>query len=343
MTTHIKLSRTQFGEQPFCLLENSDLSVTLFKYRSGIEAITLRNRRGFITVLPYMGQMIWDAEFDGHNLTMHNPFSMPRPGASIIDTYGCFAFHSGLLSNGCPAPSDDHPMHGEMPCAPMDSAWLILDQSSITLAGEYEYVKGFGHHYLATPSVRLAADDTLMTISMQVTNLASMPMPLQYMCHTNYCYVPGARFSQNLPDQAFALRRSVPAHVKPTPQWLAFTASLAADAGGLTTLDRPGMYDPEIVFFADRLSAYVDLCECRMHSPDGGPVFVTRFSTDEFDYATRWILYNGDQKVAAFILPATCRPEGQQAARQAGSLLQLDAGASRRFSVTTGLSSESAD
>jgi len=28
------------------------------------------------------------------------------------------------LRNGCPSPEDDHPLHGEMPCAPMDRAGL---------------------------------------------------------------------------------------------------------------------------------------------------------------------------------------------------------------------------
>lgn len=46
-----------------------------------------------------------------------------------------------------------------------------------------------------------------------------------------------------------------------------------------------------------------------MIAPDG-TTFVTRFSSAELNYVTRWILYNGDQQVAAFALPATCRPEG---------------------------------
>jgi len=34
---------------------------------------------------------------------------------TIAETYGCFAFHSGLLRNGVPGPEDDHPAHGEFP------------------------------------------------------------------------------------------------------------------------------------------------------------------------------------------------------------------------------------
>jgi len=50
---------------------------------------------------------------------------MPVPARQIVETYGCFAFHSGLLAAGCPSPEDDHPLHGEFPCAPMRSASLL--------------------------------------------------------------------------------------------------------------------------------------------------------------------------------------------------------------------------
>lgn len=65
--------------------------------------------------------------------------------------------------------------------------------------------------------------------------------------------------------------------------------------------------------------------------------FVTRFRTDQFPVATRWILHNADQRVAAYVLPGTSRPEGRLAAEAAGTLIHLDADASRTFSVTTGL------
>ncbi|MEC5318560.1 aldose 1-epimerase family protein [Brenneria populi subsp. brevivirga] len=336
MSTQIHLSRSMFTELPRILLENERFSATAFRYASGIEAIKLQNARGYAIVLPFYGQMIWDAEFDGHSLTMSNPFTEPKPGSTIIDTYGCFAFHSGLLSNGCPAEDDCHPLHGEMACAPMDDARLVLGDNTLALTGSYEYVKGFGHHYRAAPAVTIAADSALLGIDMTVTNLASAPMPLQYMCHMNYAYVAGATFSQNIPERAFALRSSIPGHVHPTPQWLSYTERLARAPESFNALDEPEFYDPEIVFFADNLSQYARQAEFSMHAPQGHR-FVTRFSTAQLNYATRWILYNGDQKVAAFALPATCRPEGHQAARRAGTLIEMAAGETRYFHVETGL------
>ena len=68
-----------------------------------------------------------------------------------------------------------------------------------------------------------------------------------------------------------------------------------------------------------------------------GTTFVTRFASSELNYVTRWILYNGDQQVAAFALPATCRPEGFLAAQRNGSLLDVPPQQTRSFTVTTGI------
>jgi hypothetical protein len=301
-----------------------------------VEGLRIENSRGHLVILPWLGQMIWDAQFDGQDLTMRNMFRQPKAAKEVVETYGCFAFHSGLLANGCPSPDDNHPLHGEMPCAPMDDAWMELEGDSLTVTGRYEYVMGFGHHYQAQPAVTLRKASALFDITMSVTNLASVPMPLQYMCHMNYAYVAGATFSQNVPDEAIRLRESVPAHVKPTGQWLAFNQRLLQGEASLKGLDEPHNYDPEIVFFADKLDRYTDRPEFRMTAPDG-VTFVTRFASAELNYATRWILYNGDQQVAAFVLPATCRPEGFLAAQNSGSLIQLAPAQTRSFTVTTGI------
>ena len=336
MATRLTLWRELFTQQPRTLLENSDFTVTAFRYPSDVEAVRLENARGHLVVLPWLGQMIWDATFDGHDLTMRNMFSQPKPANVIVETYGCFAFHSGLLANGCPSAEDTHALHGEMACATMDEAWLELDGDALRLGGRYEYVMGFGDHYLAQPSVTLHKASALFDIAMDVTNLASVPMPLQYMCHMNYAYVPQATFSQNIPDEALMLRESIPAHVKPTEQWLAFNRRVQQGEATVTALTEPEFYDPEIVFFADRLDRHTDKPEFCMHAPDG-TTFVTRFSSEQFNYVTRWILYNGDQQVAAFALPATCRPEGFLAAKRSGSLLSLAPQQTRHFSVTTGI------
>ena len=211
MSFSINVSKALFTSAPCEILRSDVWSVVTKKYPSGIESLTIHNARGYVEVLPFMGQIIWDACFDGTSLRMTNMFPEPKPATLIEDTYGCFAFHSGLLAAGCPGPEDDHPLHGEFACAPMDSARLIVADDSISVESRREYVKGFGHHYLAEPSVTLRSDSTMFDIGLRLTNLsAHAPMPLQYMCHMNYAFVAGAIMSQNLPQGPSACVRRSP-------------------------------------------------------------------------------------------------------------------------------------
>lgn len=98
----IPLSESLFGKEPQVVLQSDEFTVTAFAYPQNIAALKIANSRGFVEVLPLMGQIIWDAVFDGKSLRMDNMFQKPQRGSEIVDTYGCFAFHSGLLTGGCP-------------------------------------------------------------------------------------------------------------------------------------------------------------------------------------------------------------------------------------------------
>ena len=331
-----------FGERERQILQTGEWIVTAWRYLTGIVALRITNTRGYVEVLPFMGQILWDAVFDGQSLRMDSMFEVPVQARQIVETYGCFAFHSGLLAAGCPSPEDDHPLHGEFPCAPMRSAKLVTKHGpsgvpAVTLVSEYEYCMGFGHHYLARPTVTLRTGSATFDISLEVTNLSKyQSMPLQYMCHMNYAFIPEARMSQSLPDGAFQLHRSVPSHVTPTRQWSRINEEILAGDIDADSLVGAEAFDPEIVYFADDLPKYGETVEFRMQA-HANHNFVTRFRTDQFPVATRWILHNADQRVAAYVLPGTSRPEGRLAAEAAGTLIHLAAGAARTFSVTTGL------
>lgn len=331
----IPLYKEQFKSSKTTILHSEQFEVASFTYNSGVQALEIKNNKGKLVVLPFMGQMIWDAEFLGVDMCMKNMFSEPKFANSIVETYGCFSFHSGLLRNGCPGPEDDHPLHGEMACAKMDSAWLDVSEDGITLWGSYEYVMGFGDHYLAKPSLSLQANESTFEITMNVTNLGAQPMPLQYMCHMNAAYFDNATFAQNIPNEVIKLRESIPNHVKPTPQWLDYNETLKASPA-IDVLEHPEMYDPEIVYFMDKLSEHTQQAKFEMAVSEHHKL-VTEFNTAQFNYATRWILYNADQSVGAYVLPATCRPEGFSAAKNSGTLLYLAPKESREFMVKTGV------
>ncbi|MGV9183296.1 aldose 1-epimerase family protein [Arcanobacterium canis] len=333
----IHLDKAQFHTHETLCVETGEIRISTKKYRKGIESLTIANSRGHVEVLPFMGQIIWDAEFDGRSLRMKNMFTEPGPAHEIVETYGCFAFHSGLLAAGVPSPEDTHMLHGEFATAPMDHAWLEVDGDQVRVVSEYEYTMGFGHHYRARPSLTIEAGSPQFHIGMEVTNLSEYaPMPLQYMCHMNYAFVPDGVMSESLPDGAFQLRRTIPAHVTPTERWTKINEAILAGEIDSHDLSAATEFDPEIVYLADDLAQYGPVATFELTNPDG-VTFMTRFSTNEFSTATRWVLYNPDQQVAAFVLPGTSRPEGFLAAQKAGTLIMLEAGATRRFDVTTGI------
>lgn len=339
MSTKIYLDKERFTEQHKVLLENDNFTVTLFKYPSDVAAVKLQNSHGYLIVLPFEGLMIWDAIFDGTNLKMKTPFTQPKKGVQISDSYGAFQFHSGLLANGNPGPEDSHYPHGEFPVCDMDASQLVISDEMITIKSQKEYIKGFGDHYFAEPTVTLFKNQTWFDINMTVTNMSEVDdMPLQYLVHLNYKFCQDAILTQNIPNNFFNLRLSVPDHIKPTRQWSEFTKKLVTNKQLVNDLSDPKHFNPEIVYFGDKLNTAVENAEFSMKMDAGHQVKVL-FNTKEFPNVTRWILNNPDNQLAAFALPATCRTEGRLAAQKAGTLIWLKPQETRKFHVRTGLMS----
>src|ERR1700727_2674425 len=108
-TVEMSLRRSSFGEKEREAARCGGLTASQFRYDTGIEAIRLSNARGSVVVLPYMGQIVWSAKFDGVELAMQSMFREPRPAKVIVETYGCLAYHGGLLRSGVPTPQYTHP------------------------------------------------------------------------------------------------------------------------------------------------------------------------------------------------------------------------------------------
>lgn len=342
VSTQINLRKDYFGDAEQVIAAHGNMSASLFRYESGIEAVRLKNGRGHLVILPYMGQMIWDAVFDGVDLTMQNMFRMPRPAEVIVGTYGCFAFHSGLLTNGCPGPIDTHPLHGEMPCAPMDRAAIEFGSDDegayMAITGTREYVMGFGAHYVARPRVVLRPDATLFDIQMNVENLSGAAMDLMYMCHVNFAFCEGGRIIQPAkftPDETI-VRTEVPAHVPRNPDYDAFLQTLAENPAAMETMSEPHRYDPEQVFYIRNGRAAANGDTSYMMRRTEGDAFHITYNTNDFPKTVRWVMANQDQKVCAFALPSTCEPEGFTAEQGKGNVISLPGGESRHYSVRLG-------
>jgi hypothetical protein len=333
----VSLQRKSFGEKEREALRFAGLTASQFRYDTGIEAIRLSNARGSVIVLPYLGQIVWSAVFGGVELAMQSMFREPRPAKIIVETYGCLAYHAGLLRMGVPSPADAHILHGEMPCAEMDAAGLACGSDErgpwIAVTGSKEYAMGFGAHYLATPRVKLHAGETGCEIAMEVENLSAAPMDLMYMCHVNFAFARDGRIVQPVPFTPVHVvtRTVIPGHVAPNPDYLSLLKTLAADPSRMQRLAEPERYDPEQVFYIKGLRNGRDGRVHFMMVRPEGDAFAIRWDLYAMPHAIRWVLANSDQRVAAFAMPATCEPEGYLAEKRKGNVRSLAGGSTASF------------
>ena len=219
MPVRIDLHAAQFGEKERPVCQAGELSVSALRFESGVAALRIRNGRGEIVMLPFQGQQVWRAAFDGRDLTMRSMFEEPRDTSVYLETYGAFLIHCGLAGLGAPGPADTHPLHGELPNAPFQTAWLEIDESAgtVTSAGSYNHTVAFSTNYLATVATTLAAGSAILDVSIGVENLKRTPMELMYLAHANFRPVDNGalHYTAEYDANSVRVRRSIPSHVTP--------------------------------------------------------------------------------------------------------------------------------
>lgn len=330
MTTRIDLYDANFErlERPLCRF--GEIAVSTFRYDSSIAALRISNARGQIIVLPFKGQQIWRASFDQRDLTMRSMFDEPVDTRDYLATYGAFFNHCGLTGLGAPGPDDNHPLHGELPNAPMKTAWLEIDEASgaVTLWGTYQHTIAFATNYLATIKTTLTAGSALLDLSVSVENLKQTPMDLMYLGHGNFRPVDNAQLHYTAAYDASSVRvrRSIPSHVTPAPGYADFLAELADTPTAHHSLT-PGLaFDPEVVFEID-MKADADGVAHALHAhPDGCADYVS-FRPDQAPLCMRWICRTPDQDGLGLAFPATSGVEGHGAEKAKGRVVTLAGGA----------------
>ncbi|MDA3822549.1 MAG: DUF4432 family protein [Bacteroidales bacterium] len=342
------LEKTLFKDIERNLLNFDDMSVTTFRYSTGVSALRIQNKYGYIILLPYQGQQIWDVVFEGRSLKMKNFFQEPAYTNKLLGSYGAFLFHCGALRMGTPGSDDDHPLHGELPGAFYDDASLIFgidDKGSfIGMTGTYNYTKAFGDKYQAIPMVKMYKDSTILDVSITINNLASYPMDLMYMCHVNFLPAANGEIIQaaewNTVDML--TRSSIPSHVKPTAKYLAFLNDLKNNPGATRILHPEDEYNPEIVFYIRNLKGDKNGISHIIQKHSNGSSDYISYNIKSLDHTVRWILKHDDQKVLGMALPSTCDPEGYTAEKKKGNVRSIQAGEKVTFSITTGYLSRNA-
>ncbi len=327
----INLQKNFFSESEKIVVEFEGMTASTFLFDSGVHGLRLKNQVGEIVVLPFQGQQVWDAQFYGRRLTMQSMFSQPHPTQNYLHTYGGFVIHCGATAMGVPEAADSHPLHGELPNAPYQSAQMLLGQDErgpyLAVTGNYQYTVAFSHNYIATPEVRLYANTNRLSVSMTVKNLKNSPMELMYLAHVNFRPVNNGRLMYSAPcDPAHVrVRSSIPSHISPPPGYSEFLHELEANPEKHNLLTPDLAFDPEVVFFVDYQSDAAGWAHSMQLHPDGAADFISHRPT-QLDHGIRWISRTADQDCLGIALPATAEPEGYTAEKAKGNLKIIPGG-----------------
>lgn len=329
--TTINLQTHFFGEAEKTFAEYEGMTASTFRYSTGVHGLCLVNQAGQITALPFQGQQIWHAEFHGRTLTMKSMFDEPQLTTEFLHTYGAFLLHCGATAMGGPSDKDAHPLHGELPNAPYQTAQLLIGQDErgpyIGVTGSYQYTVAFGYNYVARPVVKLHADSSRMSLSMTIKNLKNSEMEFMYLAHVNFRPVDGGKLLYSAPctPEHVRVRSNIPSHIHPPEGYREFLAELGSHPEKHNIL-KPGLkFDPEVVFFIDYLADEAGWAHSMQVHPDGSADFISHRPA-ELDHGVRWICRTADQDAVGIVLPATAEPDGYLAEKAKGNIRVLPPG-----------------
>jgi len=346
----VTLKKNYFVEKEKLFLEVEDIKVFLYKFETGIDALRIENSLGYIIVLPFKGQLIWEAKFNGRILNMHRIDKYePKPSDFYLGAaFGTYFFHCGALRMGCPVPGvDDHPLHGELPYADYDEAELQVGTDEkgtyVGIGGLFRYNRGFGSCYHAYPLTKVYSKSSQMDISIQIENRSNYPMELMYMAHLNSRPVDNARIVQcnpwtpeEMPSRDLT-RVYVPG-VTTSPEFLAQADRIKKDPR-LTEVFRPEevhLYKPEAGFYLEGPRVDADGWTRIMQVLPDGTADILRYKPSELDRALRWICRTADQQGFALAFPSTADVEGYTEEKRLGHVKELAPRSSFYTSITVG-------
>jgi len=340
IATQINLVPEQFGERERVVATHGPLAATAFRYSSGVCGLRLENEHGALTVLPYQGQQIWSAEFGcpgvaRRNITMRSAFEEPQPTRDFLATFGGFLQHCGLAGVGGPSPQDTHPLHGELPNAPYQTAYLVAGEDGtgpyLGIGGTYRHTMTFGHDYVAEPLVTLHSGAAGFRVAMTITNRKHSDMEMLYLIHANFRPVDHGRVVYSAPctPQTVRVLTAIPAHIRPRPGYRELLERLAADPALHEVLAPDLAFDPEVVMFIDYVADSAGWAHSMLVHPDGSAETI-RHRPVELPRATRWISRTPDHDAIALAEAGTAEPRGYLGAKANGQIRVLKPG--ERFS-----------
>lgn len=340
----MNLHRSFFSEQEKILLQAGSLTASAFLFPSGVCGLRLKNANSEMVMLPFQGQQIWSARFNGNDLTMKSTFTQPLPTTDYLKTYGGFLLHCGATAMGVPSAKDKHPLHGELPNMPYEQAYIGVGEDIhgryLAVGGKAQYAVAFTVNYSAEPEIRLYEDSTVADVSMRITNLRSKPMEYMYLCHINFRPVDGSRLIYSAP----ADKEHVKVHMDASEDMdaserAALTAYMTriAEHPELHNVVDPAtqIYDPEIVFSIKYKAGQDGYAHSMQVMPEGDACYVA-FKPEQLPIGVRWIARTCDEDAMGLVLPATAEHKGYAAAKESGRVKTIVGGGSATISMKVG-------
>ncbi|MFV0451046.1 MAG: DUF4432 family protein [Propioniciclava sp.] len=322
----VPLYESSFTEVERPLLETAHLSVTGFRYPSGVAALRITVGRAEAVVLPFRGQQVWRYLVDGEDLTMRTHFDAPARSTEFAETYGAFLLHCGLTGIGHPEPHDDHAHHGELPNASYDTAYLAWGTTPegpwVGVGGACRLRSTHSVDVTFEPRLILPSHEPLVDLDLRISNHRTTPFAYSYLCHINWNLIDGARLEQPLDVDSDAFTLDLPDTDGPSADY--FTR-IAADPRASNTLAADRLIAPEYVAIMKPRADIDGLAHCLMVRPDGRAAAVS-YEVAHLPHALRWISHTTDEMAAGFCLPTTAHHRGRSAAEADGLMRHVPAG-----------------
>lgn len=320
----LHLAQAMFERHERTFVSAGEFTVTGFRYASGVAALRVIAPRTELVVLPFKGQQIWRAGFDGQDVTMKSMFDEPVDTREYLETYGAFLLHCGLTAMGGPGPEDSHPLHGELPNAPFQTAYVEMRNGDLVIGGTWQYAVAFTVNYLARIEIAVPTDSASLRVAVNVENLRHAPMPLMYLAHANFRPVDMGELIYASPctPETVRVRTSVPAHITPPQGYREFIAELQRNPRRHHVLDPSLAFDPEVVFEIDLLPGDDGWTHAMQRHPDGTADFISHVH-EQGPHATRWICRTPDQQGLGIAFPSTAGVEGYAAETAKGRIVEV--------------------
>ncbi|MFZ4614950.1 MAG: DUF4432 family protein [Rectinemataceae bacterium] len=306
-----------FKEQERQLLKSPDFSVSLFRYRSGVEAARIRTGRGEFVWLPYLGQQIWDWSVDGKSQKFDGFVKEPAYGRNFLQNYGGFLIHCGMTAMGNPGEGDTHPQHGELPVARFDEAWIEVTQENgseaLRFKGHLHWHIPFVSEYSCVTELWIPSNGLSIHAELLLENPTAHAMEYMYLAHINFPFKGAERILSTVPfDQT---------HVRIRNETI---PDLSAQPEAIKLIGQADPYDPELVAIVNDMDALGGNVGSALVCTDGTIRWVSQ-EGPSLDHHVVWITHNEDRGACGFHLPSTDGPDGYRSEKARGTVKQLPA------------------